>query len=276
VIPAPFAYHRATSVDDALAALAEHGADARLLAGGHSLLPALRLRQAAPALLVDVGRLEELAYVRNGGDHLAIGALTRHCDLERSPLVEEQAPLVAHAAGLVGDPQVRNRGTLGGSLAHADPAGDLPVAVLALGGTLVARGPAGERHIAAADFFLDRHRTALAGDELLTEVRLPRSAGMPWSYQRVSRRAQDWATVAVAAVGSTGSTRPVAVALAGMGPVPLRARVVEEALRAGAPAAAAAGAADAGTAPPSDVVAGSAYRRHLARVLVRRALESLA
>jgi carbon-monoxide dehydrogenase medium subunit len=276
MIPAPFEYRRATSVDDAIQLLADHGGDARLLAGGHSLLPALRLRQAAPALLVDVGHLPELAYVRDRGDHLAIGALTRHCQLERSAVVAAEAPLLAHAAGQVGDPQVRNRGTLGGSLAHADPAADLPVAVLALDGTLVARGPAGEREIPAARFFVGRHRTALAAGEVLTEVRLPTSAGVAWSYQRVSRRAQDWATVAVAALRPTGSTRPLSVALAGMGPVPLRASAVEEALARGAAPTAAARAADHGTTPRSDAVAGAGYRRHLARVLVRRALESLA
>ncbi|HEV2766335.1 MAG TPA: FAD binding domain-containing protein [Acidimicrobiales bacterium] len=276
MIPAPFEYRRAGSVDEAVRLLAEHGDDARLLAGGHSLLPALRLRQVAPAVLVDVGRLSELAYVRDRGDHLAVGALIRHCDLERSAAVAAQAPLVGHAAGLVGDPQVRNRGTLGGSLAHADPAADLAVAVVALGATLVARGPAGDREIAAADFFVDRHRSALAGDEMLTEVRLPKAAGVPWAYQRVSRRAQDWATVAVAAVGAMSGSEQVTVALAGMGPVPLRASAVEQALAAGEPVAGAAAAADEGTAPRSDVLAGAGYRRHLARVLVRRTLESLA
>ena len=268
MIPAAFDFVRAGTADEAVSLLTQYGDEAKLLAGGHSLLPLMKLRLATPAVLVDVGRLTELSYVRDGGDHVAVGALTRHRDLETSELLRADVPILAHVAGLVGDPQVRHRGTIGGSLAHGDPASDLPAVVLALGGTLVARGPAGEREIAATDFFTGFLETALAPDELLTEIRLPKAAGA-WSYQKFHRRSQDWAIVGVAAVtnGSTG------VALVNMGPVPLRATAVEDALAAGASAVDAAAAAAEGTDPPSDLNGTVEYRTHLARVLVRRALE---
>lgn len=279
MIPAAFEYHRPESADEALALLAEHGDGARLLAGGHSLLPLMRRRLARPAVLVDVSRLQALSFVVDGGNHVAVGALTRHRDLETSALLAAEVPILAHAAGLVGDPQVRNRGTFGGSLAHADPAADLAAVALALGATLVVRGPFGEREIAIGDFFRGAHHTALGPTEMLCAVRLPKVAGRRWSYQRFSRRAQDWATVAVAAVGS--STQPVsaptapAIGLAGMGPVPLRATAAEKALASGAGATDAAALADRGTAPVSDVHASADYRRHLARVLVSRATEAM-
>jgi carbon-monoxide dehydrogenase medium subunit len=269
VIPASFDYVRAGSVDEAVSLLGQHGDEAKLLAGGHSLLPLMKLRLATPAVLVDVGRLTDLSYVRDAGDHIAIGALTRHRDVETSDVLKIEVPILPHVAGLVGDPQVRHRGTLGGSLAHGDPASDLPAVVLALGGTLVAQGPSGQREIAATDFFTGFLETALAPDELLTEIRVPKVAGAGWSYQKFQRRAQDWAIVGVAAVhnGATG------VALVNMGSVPLRATAVEQALAGGASAADAAASAPEGTDPPNDLNATVEYRTHLVQVLVRRALE---
>ncbi|MEW6470810.1 MAG: xanthine dehydrogenase family protein subunit M [Actinomycetota bacterium] len=270
MIPAAFDYVRAGSADEALSLLQSHGEDAKLLAGGHSLIPLMKLRLASPSLLIDVARVAELAYVRDEGHHIAIGALTRHHDLETSELLKTEVPILAHVAGLVGDPQVRHRGTLGGTLAHGDPASDLPAVVLALGGTLVARGSGGERTIPASEFFTGFLETALAPDELLTEVRVPKVAGAGWSYQKFNRRALDWAIVGVAAVrnGTTG------IALVNMGATPLRAGAVEQALSQGATVADAARLAAEGTEPPSDLNAGRDYRRHLAQVLVRRALET--
>jgi carbon-monoxide dehydrogenase medium subunit len=270
MIPMPFEYVRAGSADEALSLLASHGDEAKLLAGGHSLIPLMKLRLAAPSVLVDVGRLAELSYIRDAGDHVAVGALTRHHDVEHSELLRSEVPILAHVAGLVGDPQVRHRGTIGGSLAHGDPASDLPAAVLALGGTLVVRGRDGEREIPSTEFFTGFLETALGPDELLTEIRVPKVAGAGWSYQKFNRRALDWAIVGVAAVrnGTTG------VALVNMGPTPLRATAVEQALAGGAGAAEAAEAAAEGTEPTADLNASPDYRRHLARVLTRRALEA--
>jgi aerobic carbon-monoxide dehydrogenase medium subunit len=271
VIPAPFDYVRAGSAEEACALLTEHGDEAKLLAGGHSLLPLMKLRLATPSVLVDVGEVRELSYIREEGDHLAIGALTRHHDLEASDLLRDEAPLLRHAAGQVGDPQVRHRGTIGGSLAHGDPASDLPAVLLALQATLVVRGPGGaERTVAIDDFFTGFLETALAPDELLTEIRVPRAAGVGWSFQKFQRRAQDWAVVGVACVRSNGSAR---VGLVNMGPVPLRAAAVEDAVRSGASNADAAAVAAEGTSPSADLNATPDYRRHLAQVLVRRALE---
>jgi aerobic carbon-monoxide dehydrogenase medium subunit len=269
MIPAPFEYTRAGSADEALSLLQSHGEDAKLLAGGHSLIPLMKLRLASPAMLIDVGRVQDLSYIREAGDQVAIGALTRHHDTETSELLKSQVPILAHVAGLVGDPQVRHRGTIGGSLAHGDPASDLPAVVLALGGTLVARGPGGEREIPATDFFTGFLETALGPDEMLTEIRVPKVAGAGWSYQKFNRRALDWAIVGVAAVrnGTTG------VGLVNMGPTPLRATAVEQALAQGASAADAARSAAEGTEPTADLNASVEYRRHLAQVLVRRALE---
>ena len=191
MIPATFDYTVAESVDHAVALLGEHGEDAKLIAGGHSLLPLMKLRLATPAMLIDVDRLGDLAYVREDGDHVSIGACTRHHDVATSSLLQTEVPLLAHAAGQVGDPQVRHRGTIGGSLAHADPASDLPAVLLALGGSVVARGPGGDRVIPAAELFTGFLESALAPDELLTEVRVPKLPGAGWSFQKFNRRAQD-------------------------------------------------------------------------------------
>ena len=270
MIPAAFDYQRADSAEEAIALLTEHGDEAKLLAGGHSLLPMMKLRLAVPSVLVDVGRLDVLRYVRDAGDHIAIGALTRHRDLETDPLLAEAVPLLSHAAGEVGDPQVRHRGTLGGSLAHADPASDLPAVLLALGGSLVAKGPNGEREIAATDFFTGFLESALEPDELLTEVRVPKLDTLGWSFQKFNRRAQDWAIVGVAAVRANGHT---GVALVNMGSTPLVASGVVDAVNGGSSAAEAAERANEGTEPQGDINASPEYREHLARVLVRRALE---
>ena len=269
MIPAPFSYQRAATVDEALALVSEYGDEAKFLAGGHSLLPLMKLRLAQPEVLVDLAPLRELSYIRDAAGHIAIGALTRHHDVQHSALLAQAVPLLAYAAGQVGDPQIRHRGTLGGSLAHGDPASDLPAVILALDATLVARGPAGEREIAAADFFQGLFETALEPDELLTEVRVPTAPGAGWSFQKFTKRAIDWAIVGVAVQGSS-------VALVNMASTPVRAAAVEHALASGAgPRDAAAHAAD-GTSPVEDINATPAYREHLARVLTGRALEEAA
>jgi carbon-monoxide dehydrogenase medium subunit len=272
VIPAPFEYAPAESVDAALALLAEHGGsdgDAKLLAGGHSLLPMMKLRLARPEVLIDLAPIDGLSYVRADGDELAIGALTRHAQLAASDIARSDAPLLAHAASLVGDPQVRHRGTIGGSLAHADPAADLPMAVLACGGTVVAAGPDGRRTIAADEFFTGFFDTALDPVEMIVEVRVPRRPGVGWGYQKFVRRANDWAIVGVAALDGR-------VVLANMGPRPLRATATEQALASGSGARDAAALADQDTEPVADLHADAEYRRHLARVLTARALDSAA
>jgi carbon-monoxide dehydrogenase medium subunit len=266
MIPASFTYRRAESADQAVALVGEYGDEAKLLAGGHSLLPLMKLRLAVPEVLVDIGRVRELSYINDAGDHIAIGALTRHHDLEHSDLLAAELPLLAHAAGQVGDPQVRHRGTIGGSLAHGDPASDLPAVVLALDATLVARGPSGTREIPAGEFYQGLFETALDPDELLTEIRVPKPAASGWSFQKFTKRAIDWAIVGVAVQGD-------AVALINMGGTPLRATAVEQALAGGTPASQAAELAADGTEPPTDLNASPAFREHLARVLVRRALE---
>ena len=269
MIPASFEYVRAGSAAEAVALLAEHGPDAKVLAGGHSLLPLMKLRLAAPSVLIDVARVRELSYIRDVGDHVAVGALTRHCDLQRSTLLQAEVPLLAHVAGVVGDPQVRHRGTIGGSLVHGDPASDLPAAVLALGATLVIAGPAGTREVSARDFFRGFLETAVEPDELLTEIRVPKMDGAGWSFQKFNVRAQDWAIVGVAAVGPQAGG---GIALVNMAATPVRAVAVEQAVAAGASASEAASSASAGLDPPTDLNASAAYRRHLASVLVRRAL----
>jgi len=269
VIPAAFEYRRATTVDEAISLLSAGGDEAKLLAGGHSLLPLMKLRLAAPTLLVDIGRLGDLSYVRESGDSISIGALTRHRDVETSDVLHAHAPLLAHVAGQVGDPQVRHRGTIGGSIAHGDPASDLPAACLALGATFTVTGPRGERQIAASDFFRGFLETALEPDEVLTEIGVPKSTGAGWSFQKFNRRAQDWAIVGVAAVRGPHP----GVALVNMGPTPLRAGAVEQALAGGASATEAASHASDGLDPPEDLNASAEFRRHLAQVLVRRALE---
>ncbi len=271
MIPAAFDYVRAGSAEEAIALLGEHGDEAKLLAGGHSLLPMMKLRLAVPSVVVDIGRVGDLSYISDGGDHIAVGALTRHRALETSNLLTAECPLLAHVAGEVGDPQVRHRGTIGGSLAHSDPASDLPAAVLALGGTLVAQGPNGSREIAVGDFFTGYFESALADDEMLTEIRVPKAPGVGWNYQKFNRRAQDWAIVGVAAVTVNGGTN---VALVNMGSTPLRASAVEAALASGASATEAAEQAADGTDAPTDLNATPDYRNHLARVLTRRALQA--
>ena len=262
---------RVLAVDDALAALAEHGDEAKLLAGGHSLLPLMKLRLATPAVLVDVNDVGELAGIDLDGDHVVIGALTRHCDLVDSPVLREHLPLLSAAAAEVGDPQVRHRGTLGGSIAHGDPASDLPAAVLALGGTITVQGPGGVRTLAADDFFLGFLETALSPDEMITELRFPRRTGAGWAFEKFTKRAQDWAIVGVAAVGGEHP----GVGLVNMAATPVRASSVEAALREGASAADAAALADAESDPSADLNASAEFRRHLARVLVGRALTTI-
>ncbi len=282
MIPVAFADERPDTLDGARAMLAEHGEDAKVLAGGHSLLPVMKLRLAAPELLIDIGRLAELRYVRVEGDELAIGAGTRHHELATSDLVGAEAPLLGAVARTVGDPQVRHRGTLGGSLVHADPASDLPAAVLAFGGTVVVRGPRGERRVPVTEFFTGLFTTAVEPDELVVEIRVPRtdshdgasagksaSAAAGWAYEKFTRRANDWAIVGVAVVDGR-------VGLVNMGSMPLRASATEAALAAGASIAEAAALADQDTDPPNDLAATPAYRRHLARVLTRRALTAAA
>ena len=270
MIPAAFDYVRVDSADASIAQLVEHGDDAKILAGGHSLIPLMKLRLASPAKLVDVGRVKDLSYIKDAGDHIAIGALTRHRDVEISTVLKEHNPLLAHAASFVGDPQVRHRGTIGGSVAHGDGASDLPAVVLSLGGTMVAKGPNGTREIAAADFFHGFLTTALAEDELLTEIRVPKITGAGWSFQKFNRRAQDWAIVGVAAWKLNGDS---GIGLVNMGSTPVRASATEAALAGGASAADAAALAADGLEPPADLNASVEYRQHLARVLVRRALE---
>jgi aerobic carbon-monoxide dehydrogenase medium subunit len=277
MIPLAFDYEVAESVDHAIELLGQHGDEAKLLAGGHSLLPIMKLRLATPTVLVDLGRLGDLNYVNDEGDHLAIGAMTRHCDMERNATLQEHCGLIAYTASLVGDPQVRHRGTIGGSISHGDAASDLPSALLALDANFVVKGSDGERTVAAGDFFEDYLQTTLAPDEVLTEIQVPKLGGAGWSYKKFNRRAQDWAVVGVAAVveqsnGSIGSAR---IGLTNMGSTPLRATAAENALSGADPSsvAEATGSADEGTSPSSDIAASDEYRRHLARVLSRRAVE---
>jgi carbon-monoxide dehydrogenase medium subunit len=267
MIPAAFDYVRAESTEHAISLLAEHGDEAKLLAGGHSLLPMMKLRLAVPSVLIDVRRIADASYVRVDGDDVAIGALTRHRDLVASDVLRAEAPLISIVAAYVGDPQIRNRGTIGGSLAHADPAADLPAAVLASNATLVLHGPHGRREVAASDFFTGYFETALADDEMLVEIRVARTGPDGVHYEKFTRRANDWAIVGVATVGGR-------IALANMGSIPLRANATEAALADGATIADAAELAADGTSPVDDMNADTDYRRHLARVLTRRALEA--
>jgi carbon-monoxide dehydrogenase medium subunit len=272
MIPAAFDYERAESVDHALELLGQHGDEAKLLAGGHSLLPLMKLRLAQPSVLVDIGRLSDLSYIREAGDSIAIGALTRYAEIERSDLLKQHCPIVAHTAGEVGDPQVRHRGTIGGSVAHGDPASDLPTVLLTLDAQLVIRAADGERTADAEGFFRGLFNVDLGAVEMLTEIRVPKTGAARWKYEKFHHRAQDWAIVGVAAQAHNGSAK---IGLTTMGPKPLRARAVEEALSAGSSAAEAAERADDGTSPPSDPFGTAEYRKHLARVLTRRALEDV-
>jgi aerobic carbon-monoxide dehydrogenase medium subunit len=269
MIPAPFEYEVADSVDSALDLLGRSD-DAKLLAGGHSLLPLMKLRLAEPSLLVDIGRLRDLSFVREDGDRIAIGALTRHHDVHHNELLRSDCGIVAHAAGEVGDPQVRHFGTIGGSVAHGDPASDMPSVLLALDAEVVVRGRDGERTVPASDFFKGLFEVDLSPQEMITEIRVPKLKGAGWSYQKFHHRAQDWAIVGVAAVAANGGA---SVALTTMSETPVRARAVEDALSSGSDPATAAERADEGTSPPSDPFGSAEYRRSLAKVLVRRALE---
>jgi len=278
VIPVAFDYEVAETADHAVELLDRYGEDARLLAGGHSLIPLMRLRLAAPTLLIDLGRLDDLRYVMDEGDHLAIGALTHHREILRNELVNEHCGILGYTAGLLGDPSVQHRGTIGGTLAHGDPAGDMPSVMCALEGELMIQGPDGERTVDALDFFKDYLFTDLEPQEIVTEVRVPKlGSNTGWSYKKFSRRSQDWAIVGVAAVveKDNGSISSARIGLTSMGSTPIRASAVEQAL-SGASAdsvAEAAGSADEGTSPASDDAASAEFRRHLARVWTRRALE---
>ena len=271
MIPAPFDYKRASSAAEAIALVGEYGDDAKFLAGGHSLLPLMKLRLAQPSVLIDIARITDLSYIREEGNLIAIGAMTRHHDVEHSPIVKQHVPLLAHAASHVGDPQVRHRGTIGGSIAHSDSASDLPATTLALGATYVAQGPNGTREIAATDFYKGFLESALDPDEMLIEIRVPKMNGATWGFQKFNRRAQDWAIVGVAA-WKRGSDS--GVALVNMGSVPILATSVSQAIASGASISEAAELAAAEAEPQSDLNASAEYRVHLAKVLVRRALES--
>lgn len=278
MIPMSFDYEVAESVDHAIELLGQHGEDSKLIAGGHSLIPLMRLRLAAPTVLIDLGRLDDLRYVRDDGDHLAVGAMTRHRDLLYNDLVREHCGILGYTAGLLGDPSVQHRGTLGGTLSHGDASGDMPSVITALEGELVVKGPDGERTIKATDFFQDFLMTALEPQEVVTEIRVPKlGSNTGWSYKKFSRRSQDWAIVGVAAVveksnGGIGSAR---IGLTSMGSTPIRATAVEEALSGASPDAVteASQSADEGTSPATDDAASAEFRRHLARVWTRRAVE---
>ncbi|MCX5045214.1 xanthine dehydrogenase family protein subunit M [Aldersonia sp. NBC_00410] len=278
MIPSSFDYVAPTTLDEAVSALSAAGEDAKIIAGGQSLMPVLRLRLAAPSTLVDLGRIEQLRGVREDGDTLVIGAMTTHHDVATDRLVGDHAALLAETALTVADPQIRHRGTLGGALAHADPAGDLGAAVVALGATLTVIGTGGQRTIAADEFFTDFFTTALTPDEIVVEIRVPKHTGWAAHYEKFHRVSQSWSMVAVAATLQVegGVIRQAGVALTNMATVPLRARAVEEALIGQAADAnvvrAAAEHAAEGTSPMSDQNADAEYRTHLAKVLTRRAV----
>jgi aerobic carbon-monoxide dehydrogenase medium subunit len=276
VITAPFDYEAPESVEEAIRILHENGEDAKLLAGGHSLLPLMKIRLAAPTVLIDLRRIPGLHGIQQENGGWRIGPMTRHADLQDTP----ELGVAARAAGVIADQQVRNRGTIGGSLAHGDPASDLPAVLLALEGSVTARGPNGERSIPASELFQGLFTTALAHDEVITEVSLPALEGYGFGYQKFTRRAEDWAMVGVCALVSRaadGTCDDVRIGLTHMGSTPLRATAAEEALRGGqlddSSIAAAAEQAAEGTDPPGDINATPEYKRHLARVLTRRALE---
>jgi carbon-monoxide dehydrogenase medium subunit len=279
VIPPRFDYATPESLEEAIAALAGGGEDAKLLAGGQSLIPLMKLRLAAPSLLVDLRRVPGLHGVQREDSTVKIGAMTHHAELE----VHDELGLVARAAGTIADQQVRNRGTIGGSLAHGDPASDLPAVLLAADGQVTAQGPSGQRTIAAGELFRDYLTTALEPAEVLTEIRIPVMDGWGFGYQKFNRRSEDWAMVGVCALvlkAGDGSCEDVRIGLTNMGSTPLRASAAEEALRGqpldDARIAAAADQAAEGTDPPGDLNATPDYKRHLARVLCRRALQEAA
>jgi aerobic carbon-monoxide dehydrogenase medium subunit len=280
MIPVSFEYAAPTSVDEALSLLKDHGEEAKILAGGHSLLPLMKLRLAAPAVLVDLGSVDSLRYIREEDGHVSIGAMTTYATVEHSETIRRVIPMLAQAVSLVGDVQVRNRGTLGGALAHADPAGDMPAVVSAIGGSVLVQGPQGQREIDISDFFLDIFTSALEPDEILTEIRLRRQHAPTGRYEKFRRRQIDWAIVGAAVNLSMagGKIDDARVALTNVGPTPVRATAVEDALR---------GAsvhelrledvsqlASQDIDPQPELNASSEYKRHLARVLTRRALQS--
>ena len=279
MIPPEFSYAAPESLDDAIRLLSEGGEDAKVLAGGHSLIPLMKLRLAAPALLVDIRKVPGLHGIQRENGQFRIGAMTTHRTVEFSP----ELRLAAKAAKTIADPQVRHRGTIGGTLAHADPAADMPAVLLVMEGSVTARGTGGQREIAAADLFENYLTSSLAADEIITEVRLPALDGYGFSYQKFNRRAEDWGMVTVSALvkkAADGSCEDVRIALGNMASVPVRATAAEDALRGrGLDAAAIAAAAEAapeGTDPPEDLNATADYKRHLARVLTRRALAEAA
>lgn len=275
MIPPEFEYKRVGSVDEAISALGQGGEDAKLLAGGHSLIPLMKLRLAAPSLLIDIGGIGELRGFDRANGGWRIGALTTHAMLQTA----DEMGVVAHAASLIADQQVRNRGTIGGSMAHGDPASDMPTVALALEGEVEVKGAGGERRIAATDLFQDFLTTALAPDEVLTAVHLPAMDGYGWGYQKFTRRAEDWAMVGVVALvkDNGGTCEDVRIGFTHMGTTPLRATAAEEALRGQSISdesiASAADAAAEGTDPPGDLNATTEYKQHLARVLTKRALQ---
>jgi carbon-monoxide dehydrogenase medium subunit len=275
VIPVKFDYLLPTSVEEALSALVEHGDEAKILAGGQSLLPVLRMRLNAPEVVIDLGGIASLRGIRDDGDVIVIGAMTTHHDVRDDALVKEHALLISKAAAEVADAQIRHRGTFGGALAHADPAGDLGAPALALGAQFVIQGAGGSRTVEAADFFVDLFETAIGEDEILTEVRIPKHTGWGAHYEKFVRVAHQWPIVAVAATVK-GSIDEARVGLTNMGSTPLRATATEQAL-AGASATEdgvrdAAGRAADGTSPSSDLNGSAEYRQHLARVLTGRAV----
>jgi len=281
MIPVAFDYARPSTVEDAVAALASAGEDAKLLAGGQSLLPVLRLRLAAPTTVIDLGGVAGLRGIRVDGDDLVIGAMATHADVAASPLVAQEAALLSVVASTIGDRQVRHRGTLGGSLAHADPAGDLPMAAVALEATLVVTGPSGTRSIPAGDFFTGIFTTVLEPEEVLVEVRIPRLTGWTARYEKFHRTVQAWALVGAAATVrmENGAIAQARVALTNMGSVPVRAFEVEAALAGAADlgtVTSATAPAGEGTSPPSDLSGSAEYRRHLAGVLAGRAVAGAA
>jgi carbon-monoxide dehydrogenase medium subunit len=282
VIPAKFEYKRASSAQEAISLVGEHGDEAKLLAGGHSLLPMMKLRLASPAVLVDIGRLTDLSYIRDGGNHLAIGALTRHRDVETSAVVKEHAPLLAHATSHVGDPQVRHRGTIGGSLAHADPAAELPACCVALEATIVARSAAGERRIRAAQFFTGLYATALAANEMIAAIEFPiAKAGERSVILELARRSGDYAMAGIVARAKLAGSTLVepSLVLFGVGDRPVSAEratgAVAGKIATAETIAAAQAALDADLDPPADQHGGPDMKRHLARVLLARALRHL-
>jgi len=278
MIPAAFDYKSPTTVDEALQLLAEGGDDAKIIAGGQSLMPVLKLRLAAPELVIDLAKIDSLKGVRDDGDAIVIGAMTTHYEVLRDPLVAEHASLITKCLETVADPQVRHRGTFGGACVHADPAGDIPAPTLALDAEFVITGPAGQRRVAAADFFQDIFTTAVGDDEILVEVRVPKYTGWGSAYEKFVRVAQQWAIAGVAATVRTegGTIAEARIGLTNMGPTPVRARAAEQALAGVAVEPnAIAGALTSiveGTAPPTDLNGDPEYRRHLVSILGRRAV----